>query len=357
MVFKAILSNKSHPEYGTASVPFPIPSSEYDHTIELLENMDLGDTLTRDCRVDGIASSYPILNRLSAQSVNVYELDYLARRLGSFCEGEFAQFQAMASKLGLSDAKDLINLTFCCQKATVITDFSDLEKIGRQHCINLNGGILSAEEIEALDGQSVALDLIQGGAGVVTPYGVVYDNGMKLEPLYNGRHFPAYFYELPLLALEIKSRQSEDVLGYLYLPSPERQIQRTLLRAGINEADIRLEVAMDALPPHVSDLIRLDWDGCGELNEMCRAIAPLDEPGRKKLEAVVLMAQPTSINEVRHLAENLEQFDLIPGVDNPKQNSQITELGYVAYHGDLTLEELMRDEPVKQCRREMGGVL
>ena len=33
--------------------------------------------------------------------------------------------------------------------------------------------------------------LIGSGAGEVTPYGVVYDNGMKLEQQYDGQHFPA----------------------------------------------------------------------------------------------------------------------------------------------------------------------
>ena len=39
---------------------------------------------------------------------------------------------AMAHKLELSELKDLINLTFCCQETTVITDFSDLAH-GLQH--------------------------------------------------------------------------------------------------------------------------------------------------------------------------------------------------------------------------------
>lgn len=39
---KAILSNKARPEFGQASVPFPIPDSEYDHTIGLLEDMGIG---------------------------------------------------------------------------------------------------------------------------------------------------------------------------------------------------------------------------------------------------------------------------------------------------------------------------
>ena len=41
MIFKAILRNKNEPGYGQATIPFPIPGSEYDHTIGLLEGMDM----------------------------------------------------------------------------------------------------------------------------------------------------------------------------------------------------------------------------------------------------------------------------------------------------------------------------
>ena len=34
MIFNAVVSNKSHPEYGVATIPFPIPSDQYDHTRE-----------------------------------------------------------------------------------------------------------------------------------------------------------------------------------------------------------------------------------------------------------------------------------------------------------------------------------
>lgn len=191
---KAILSNKTRPEYGQATIPLPIPDSEYDHTIALLGNMGIGSPTAQDCRVDKLDSPYPVLNRLVAQSANVDELDYLAKRLASFCSIETAQFQAMACRLCLSDIKDFINLTFCCQQVTVITDFSNLERIGRNHYINLYGGA-STEELENLDGEETAYLLISEGDGVVTPYGVVYDNGMRLEQVYDGRHFPEYFYE------------------------------------------------------------------------------------------------------------------------------------------------------------------
>jgi len=112
MNFKAVLSNKAHPEYGAATIPFPIPDDQYDSTIDLLHGIGIGDATAQDCRVEEIPIGMPILDRLVAQNANVDELDYLAKRLDGFDKDEGLQFQAMASVLGLSDIKDLINLTF-----------------------------------------------------------------------------------------------------------------------------------------------------------------------------------------------------------------------------------------------------
>ena len=174
-VIQAVLSNAQHPEYGQITIPFPIPKEDYDHTIELLEPLGIGDTLRQDCKVDDLDSFYTVVNALIGKSVTLDELDYLAKRLDSFDDGEAAQFQGMAHKLGITQIKDIINLTFCCQQATVITDFSDLKEIGQEHYMNLNGGSASVEELENLDGVETALLLIDSGVGTVTPYGVVYD--------------------------------------------------------------------------------------------------------------------------------------------------------------------------------------
>ena len=119
--------------------------------MDLLETLEIGDAVKADCKVEKIDSFYTVLKRTEMLTVNVEELNYLAKRLDSFATGEAAQFQAMAHKL-----KDLINLTFCCQQATVITDFSDLAAIGRDHYMNLHGGCASVDELNALDGKGVA---------------------------------------------------------------------------------------------------------------------------------------------------------------------------------------------------------
>ncbi len=231
MIFKATLSGQASPGYGQATIHFPIPDSDYDLVIRMLEDIGVGSPTAQDCRVVGLEGLYPTLKRLNGQAINVDELDYLAKRLDSFSDGEDAQFEAMAFKLNLSSIKDFINLTFCCQQATVITNFSDLERVGKSHALTINGGAMPAAEYDQVDGRMVALDLLQNKAGTITPYGVVYDNGLELEPLYDGRHFPAYIYDPPLIELEIRSGPERTVAGYLYLPCPDTQLQRTLARA------------------------------------------------------------------------------------------------------------------------------
>ena len=394
-MLKAVLSYPMHPEHGVVTIPFPIPEEDYDHTMELLEGIDIGDVLRQDCYVVELDSRYPILKRLEGSAVNVDELDYLAKRLDSFCEGEDDQFLAMAHKLNLTDIKDLINLTFCCQQATDIASFSDLEAIGRAHYMNIHGGCAVGEELANLDGCETALLLIDSGEGVVTPYGVVYDNGMKLEPLYDGRHFPSYLYKSPVIALETVSGQGAE--GYFCLPMPDRQLQRVIARAGLEKQNAPLRIVMDELPEKVAealDLESLSLDDLSALNRMCRAIEPLKDADMEKLNAVVLTAEPGDIMAVCQLAENLDQFDFFPGIHTPEEygrymiqqsghfeydenlegfydyrrygeqhvqeeGGQFNACGYVAYHGTLTLEELMRAEPAERqaLGPQMGGQL
>lgn len=97
MRMNAVLSNPKHPEYGQFTVPLPIPHNQYDGIMEALNAMDMGDPLARDCQMDEILGEYPILKRLEGKPVNIDELDYLAKRLDSFCCAlEDAQFQGAA---------------------------------------------------------------------------------------------------------------------------------------------------------------------------------------------------------------------------------------------------------------------
>ncbi len=151
---RTVLSNAEHPEYGSIPLEFPIPDEQYDHTVTQLEKVGIGTVQNSDCKIDTLNSWYTVLKPLAGQVVNIDELDYLAKRLESFDDYEASKFQAMASKLQLLNIRDFINLTFSSQQVTVITDFSDLEQIGRSHIMTIRGSGMPAEEYQQIDGKS-----------------------------------------------------------------------------------------------------------------------------------------------------------------------------------------------------------
>ena len=393
ITMEAILSNAQHPEYGVVTIPFPIQNEEYSHALELLEALKIGDTIKRDCKVEEIRGGLPILKRLEKVAVNIDELDYLAKRLDSFDYIEVAQFQALAVKTGIFDMKDLINLTFCCQQATVITDFSDLEAIGRHHLVSINGGCLSSELADT-DLRMTALKLILSKDGTVTPYGVVYDNGLKLEEVYDGHHLPGYHYEQDMLAVGISPRtepENTSKITWFYLPCTQLQIERGMLRSGISDPDdMRIWYEDSQFPKEVENVLEFKRESLYELNDLAVAIKKLTEADQKKLGAAVIIANPEYASQIRHLAENLDQFEFAPDVKTPKEYGQymiqesghfdydenldefydyekygqqrmsresgmFTEAGYISYHGTLSLEELMMEEPTEQGF-QMGGL-
>ena len=378
-MMSAVLSNPNHPKYGVVTIPFPIPSDQYTYCMDLLETLEIGDAVKADCKVVEFDSVYTVLKRMKTLTVNVEELNYLVKRLESFDTGETAQFQAMAHKLELFELKDLINLTFCCQQATVITDFSDLAAIGRDHYMNLHGGSASVDELNKLDGEETARRLIENG-GTITPYGVVYDNGMKLEQIYDGRFFPCYYYEPNVITVAVTSKnEPEDTehITWLFLPMVQEEIDRALLRGGITDsADVRLRLEDSQLPNEVDVLLDMEYETLSDLNELAETTDGLSKADMEKLGAVVMLAKPKSAAQIKNLAESLDLFDLAPGAHTPEEygkymirqsghfeydenldtfydyekygtermnaeDGMFTDRGYIAYKGYYSMEEVM----------------
>lgn len=117
MILQAVIGNMNHPNFGTVTIPFPIPMNEYDHVLNLLKPLGIGKVLGRDCYVEQfLCEDYPVLKRIEKSCVNLDELDYLAKRLDSFCSPETAQFMGTAITKGVSTIQDFINLTFVAWK-------------------------------------------------------------------------------------------------------------------------------------------------------------------------------------------------------------------------------------------------
>ena len=390
-MFEATLKNRSSAHFAPVTITFPIPEDQYEQAILALKKSQIGDAGVQDCLIDNVrAVNYPALVRMTGTLANVDELDWLGKQLESFDRYELLQFNAAVERFGLSAADELIDLSFCAREVTVVSDFKDLELVGKRHYLTVHGAC-DSEELESLDGKETALALISGQPGYVTRFGVVYDNGIKLEQAYDRKHLPPiWMAENSILELKIRATGEDDPKKqeWVQLPASRMKLERAMLRVGIASCgEMQMLVSDSRFPDEVDCALDFEQESLFELNQLCRACSNFKEQDLEKLGAVCQMAKPTCAANIRQLAENLDQFDFAPNAHTPEElgrymiqrsghyeydenleafynygdygvkrmlqeDGVFVDRGYVSYHGTLTLDELMRDDPAEGYQQE-----
>ena len=390
-VFEATLKNRISAHFAPVTITFPIPEDQYEQAILALEKSQIGDARVQDCLIDNVrAVNCPALVRMTGTMANVDELDWLGKQLESFDRYELLQFNAAVERFGLSAADELIDLSFCAREVTVVSDFTDLEKTGKRHYLTVHGAC-DPKELENLDGKETALALISGQPGYVTRYGVVYDNGIKLEQAYDRKHLPPiWMAENRILELKIRATGEDDPKKqeWVQLPARRMKLERAMLRAGIPSCgEMQILFSGSRFPDAVDCALDFEQESLFELNRLCHACSNFKEQNFVKLGAVCQMAKPTCAANIRQLAENLDQFDFAPNARTPEElgrymiqrsgyyeydenledfynygdygvkrmlqeDGVFVDRGYVSYHGTLTLDELMRDDPAENHQQE-----
>ena len=390
-MFDAMLKKDNDPLSAAEIVEFPIPEAQYEKTIRALNGIQSGAVVEQDCFVADIGTAdCPALERLIGTMANVDELDWLGKQLESFDRYELLQFNAAVERFGLSAADELIDLSFCARDVTVISDFSDLELVGKRHYLTVHGAC-DSEELENLDGKETALALISGQPGYVTRYGVVYDNGIKLEQAYDRKHLPPIWMpESCILELKIRAT-GEDApkkQEWVQLPASRMKLERAMLRVGIASCgEMQMLVSDSRFPDEVNCAVDFERESLFELNRLCQICSSFKEQELVKLGAVCQMVKPACAANIRQLAENLDQFDFAPNAHTPEElgrymiqqsghyeydenledfynygdygvkrmlqeDGVFVDRGYVSYHGTLPLEELMQDDPAERYQQE-----
>ena len=322
-MFEAKLKSRSLPELGALAVTFPIPEERYENVILALQNLQIGDVRKQDCYIESIrAPDCPALLRMTNTMANVDGLDWLGKQLESFDRYELLQFNAAVERFGLSAADELIDLSFCARDVTIVSDFKDLELVAKRHYLTVHGAC-DPKELENLDGKETVLALISGQPGYVTQFGVVYDNGMKLEQAYDRKHLPPiWMAENSILELKIRATGEDDPKKqeWVQLPASQFKLERAMRRAGIASCgEMQMLVSDSRFPDEVNCALDFERESLFELNRLCQMCSNFKEQDLEKFGAVCQMAKPACAANIRQLAENLDQFDFAPNVHSPEE--------------------------------------
>lgn len=384
-MLKLTIHKADAPSYRAAVLELP---EREDLLAEKLERIGVGVTLEKNCQVDKLEGDGGALQALVGTCVNADEMQYLAKRMDSFDAKELLTFRAAAAVEKPTEVKDLINLTFNLYCYTVITDFSDVAGIGRNHLLSKLTA-LSCDELAATDCEAIGRELIAGGDGVVIPYGVLYRNGNEPELVYNGRQFPEYFYQECEASLVLSTDQDFKVSETLYFPCFEVEMRKALLRLGVTEPDkCFAKLDADRICDAVRSLFETEFvlaEHLDALNRLTRCYKSFDEQMLEDYHSIFDYAWPQTPEEAACLVENVCEFTVLRDITTAEEygrymieesghfeldpnlegyvsfqkygedriraeNGVFTDRGYLAYHGtsQMIQEILARTLPVEQ---------
>ena len=196
-----------------AEIEFPIDDDELQR---ILKKHYMPTDTTNLFYVKAI--DYPnALSVLNFKSVNLDELNYLAKRIVSFYGDELDRFEIAVKQSNADTLKDLINLTFNLDKFTLIKDISNMAKVGREYILNTEGSVPADSEYDEQYAQ-IGRELLCSGRGIFTEKGLLFVEDKPLDEVYDGQVFPCYSDKPCIAEVELEYNGKTETI---FLPDSE----------------------------------------------------------------------------------------------------------------------------------------
>lgn len=340
------------------SVVFSLPCRER----ELKENLtDLYGTPPSHAVIEVAEVTFPKeLEALTGQMLDLDALNYLARRMDGFDQGEAnAFFEGMKAE-GMTDLKDLINLTCNLNRYSLITNVGSFAEIGRAHTLNTTGAIPTRENEtpeQTAEYERIGRDLIASGTGRFTEHGLLFvDREMEFVSEYDGTAFPPY-YDCPesKMTAMLSFNGKEELL---FLPEEESAINKAVRRLGageLSDCDITLEQGSAGLIGQLYESINRS-EGLLAMNEVIKRLDGMDY---EDTDFLLLLARHTGASTAENisiLADHIDDLYLIPAQTYRDVSNYVLEAGD-EYHADMELWGFLdMDAFGKYYAEQKGGI-
>lgn len=278
------------------------------------------------CYLDQVMDDESPLQAMVGKTVNMDEVNYLAKRWDSLTDYERKVIVSYVRLNETSDLKDLINLTFCPEGLSLLTDFSDMEQVGKQLYMDESKGI-PEDRIKEIDFRLFAHEVWEDNVLELTPDGVYIEHGFCLENIYNGRTFPVYVHhpDQTVAILEIGNQNGDK--DYLYLPTDICSFQKMKARLQVesfSECEIQ-EIHVLQMPdwiiPEPDDINTVE--DLSYFNEMCHAIVDFDDLKMKQLSMAAEFAGTKKFTDITCIAKHLDNFEINPNVHNDEEYGKL----------------------------------
>ncbi|MDD2644325.1 MAG: hypothetical protein PHC65_06550, partial [Methanobacteriaceae archaeon] len=203
---------------------FPYEENEISNVFNQLE---IEVSAAPNCYIDGMVYDSDMNEVLKGKKCNIDELNFLFKRMDSFDIKERKIFFASAFAENPNAIAELINLSFNTHCYSLVSDFNNLETVGKDLYLSEKQAV-ATRELEELDGGSFAMEVIKNNPNFrITPYGVLYKNSNEPEQIYNGKQLPQYHWKETVATIHLTAKDANE---FIYLPCSDVEIEKALLR-------------------------------------------------------------------------------------------------------------------------------
>lgn len=317
-----------------------LPSSEKE-IAEFCEKAGIANTAKTSAIVDEVIYNDQANAMFSGKEMNLDKLNYLAKRLDSLGNKELETFYAVSYGEQVDNLNDLINLTFNTHCASVVRDFYNLDKVGKEMYLTAEEAV-SPRVLEELNGAKyLASVMAENPHPMVTPYGVVYKNSNPYEQVYDGIHFPQYAWEESIADITLEYKGNSE---YLYLPCEPSEISKAMERLGVSdikECEVLLEsnLISDEIISVVDTEERYGLEQINNYNHLAKRIQEVGTKEMPFIKNLLIDLSPKTMKDLDAIFESSHEFELFDGIHTAEDYGRymICESGHFEY--DENLEE------------------
>ena len=337
----------------TKTIWFPIEEENLD---KICSELGIEMTTESNCYIEN-SMDRNFLRILHNKNCNIDELNYLMKRLNGFSQKEIERFYAASFAENPKTMTKLINLSFNLHCYSLVSEFDNLEAIGKDLYLTERQAV-STKELDELDGESYAMDVIKNNpSSIITPYGVLYKNSNEPEQVYNGEQFPPYEWKDTMATVELKVKGGSE---FIYIPCSDVEITKALMRLGTPYLD-DCKVTIDSynIPDRILNIIPDDLTSLNKIDTLNNLADKLKEMRSdiRYFERLMDYVNPQTVDEVFSLADSMYEFELFDGIKDIESYGRymICESGNFEY--DHNLEEYIdfKKYGIEKSNNELGS--
>ena len=306
----------------------------------------------------------PHLERGRLDSPSIYELNFLAQRLGSLDEQELVALKAVFPKYvktgegEIVSIKDVINVTYGLDKALVISNISNATELGKFVVAEEVNPIVSATPEEVLP----YLDLKKIGElqqkiddGVFADGHYVLTGSYEFKEVYDGKQqLPTEEeYSHYVFRLEVAKPPQGDAevdatdTRWLHLPLDRVDADEIAKQLGVSQIEDCVYLSFESTIPQIASDHFGDMEDFNQLNELAKLVEGLSYTDQAKFKAVLEANRLANLEDFLDVASNVNRYEFAPDIEDGEQYFMC----YIAHHLPIDFDnEIFNQIEVGNCR-------